>query len=194
MNEKIVNILKNGGVAVIPTDTIYGIVGSALSPNVVEKIYRLRKRTTNKPMIILISSLDDLKKFNILLTEKQQEFLKSHWPNPLSVILPIQDGEFEYLHRGTNSLAFRMPQDKRLMELLKETGPLVAPSANFEGEKPSETIDEAKKYFGDNVDFYCEATRFSYVDSGKIKSDPSTLIELTHNGSYIILRQGSFII
>ena len=62
---------------VIPTDTIYGIVGSALNPQVVERIYKLRKRAQDKPMIIIMSSIDDLKKFNVKLTEKQKEFLVS---------------------------------------------------------------------------------------------------------------------
>lgn len=183
MEPQIINLLKNGGVVVIPTDTIYGIVGSALNPEVVEKIYQLRKRTTNKPFIILIGSMEDLDKFGINLTNKQREFLQTRWPNPLSVILPVTDGEFEYLHRGTNSLAFRMPKDENLLELLKMVGPLVAPSANFEGQKPSETIDEAKRYFGTSV---------FYVDGGEIKSRSSTLIQLGKDGKYIVLRQGSY--
>ena len=71
-----------------------------------------------------------------------------------------------------------------LLNLLKEVGPLVAPSANIEGQKPSETIDEAKRYFGDNVDFY--------MDGDRIESQPSTLIQLKSDGSYNILRQGIF--
>lgn len=183
MESQVITLLRNGGVAVIPTDTIYGVVGSALNKKTVEKIYHLRKRSSDKPMIILISDLNDLNHFNIELTEKQKEFLKRIWPNPVSVILSIQSEKFKYLHRGTNSLAFRMPKDENLLELLKQTGPLVAPSANFEGEKPSETINDAKKYFGDQV---------FYLDSGKIKSQPSTLINLATDGSYQILRQGQY--
>lgn len=182
-DQQIINLLKNGKIGVIPTDTIYGIVGSALNEETVDRIYRLRKRSSDKPMIILISSLDDLKKFDIILTDKQKEFLQKNWPNPLSVILPLAGEKFKYLHRGTNSLAFRMPKNNKLAEVIKKVGPLVVPSANFEGEKPSETIEEAKKYFGQKI---------FYVDGGKIKSQPSTLIKLKNNGSYIILRQGSF--
>ena len=182
--EEIVTLLNNGKIGVIPTDTIYGIVGSALIPEAVEKIYNLRKRATDKPFIILISSVDDLAQFGITLTQKQTEFFKKHWPNPLSVILPVIDEKFKYLHRGTNSLAFRMPKDEELIELLKETGPLVAPSANTEGGKPSETIDEAKEYFGNFVDFY--------VDRGEIKSTASTLIKLNEDGTFIVLREGSY--
>jgi len=176
--------IQDGGIWVIPTDTIYGIVGSALIPEVVEKIYQLRKRATDKPFIVLISSIDDLEKFGVKLTQQQKEFLSNHWPNPLSVVLPVVGEKWEYLHRGTNSLAFRMPKDKKLLETLKQTGPLVAPSANFEGEKPSQTIEEAKKYFGNDVDYY--------VDGGIIKSQSSTLLSLNEDGVYTVLRQGSF--
>lgn len=167
----------------MPTDTIYGIVGSALNPETVEKIYSLRKRSLNKPFIILISSLDGLKQFNVNLTEKQQEFLQKHWPNPLSVILPCNEEKFSYLHRGTYSLAFRMPKDEKLLGILKKVGPLVAPSANVAGGKPAETIDEAKKYFGEKVSFYM---------TGKINLKPSTLIQLSEQGNAAVLREGSF--
>lgn len=184
MDEKLVSLLKNGGIAVIPTDTIYGVVGSVLNRETVEKIYQLRKRSSDKPFIILISSIGDLEKFHVQLTGKQRKFLQKIWPNPVSIVLPIHGEQFEYLHRGTNSLAFRMPKDEKLLELLKQTGPLVAPSANVEGEKVAETIDDAKKYFRDHVPFY--------IDGGKIKAQPSTLIQLEDDGSWKILRQGKY--
>lgn len=181
MDANVVNLLKKGKVGVMPTDTIYGIVGLALNPEVVEKIYKLRKRSSDKPMIVLISSLDDLKKFDVSLTRKQAEFLKKIWPNPISVVLPCISAKFKYLHRATFSLAFRIPKDENLLKLLKETGPLVAPSANLEGEKPSENIKMAKIYFGSKIDFY--------VDGGKMLSKPSMLIAITDD-SVKILREG----
>lgn len=182
MEFQITDLLKNGGICVMPTDTIYGIVGSALNPETVEKIYKLRKRSSDKPFIILISDLSDLEKFDVKLTKKQRKFLEKNWPNPLSVILPLEAEKFKYLHRGKNSLAFRMPKDEKLLKFLNHTGPLVAPSANFEGEKPSETIDEAKKYFEDQV---------SYIEGGAVKGSPSTLVEFSGN-SVKIIRQGSY--
>lgn len=182
--EEIIRPLKLGKIGVIPTDTIYGIVGSALNPETVEKIYRLRKRAPDKPFIILISSIGDLKKFNVKLTDKQKEFLKKIWPNPVSVVLECFSEKFKYLHRGTKTLAFRIPKNKWLIKILAKTGPLVVPSANYEGEKPSETIEDAKKYFGNQVDFY--------IDGGIIKSKPSTLVHLNVDGAYKILREGTF--
>lgn len=182
--DQIVNLLKAGKVGVMPTDTIYGIVGSALNPETVEEIYTLRKREKDKPFIILISSIEDLKKFEVSLTEEQKNFLENNWPNPLSVILAVNVEKLKYLHRGKNSLAFRMPKDETLRELLRQTGPLVAPSVNLEGVKPAEEVEEAKKYFGSRVTFY--------VDGGKLKSKPSTIIQLYEDGSRIVLRKGDF--
>ena len=177
------DILKQGGIGVLPTDTLYGIVGSALNQQTVERIYKLRRRSLNKPMIILISFLADIERFKIYPNEKISNFLKNIWPNSVSVILHCANEDFKYLHRGTNTLAFRIPDNNQLLNLLKQTGPLVAPSANFEGEKPASTIKEAKNYFGDNVDFY--------IDAGILDSPPSTLIKI--DGEKItVLRQGSF--
>lgn len=165
----------------MPTDTIYGLVGSALIPKTVEEIYALRSRSTNKPMIILISSLDDLKKFDVTVTKKQKDFLMQIWPNPVSVVLPCPKEKFVYLHRGKNSLAFRMPKNNNLLHILKKTGPLVAPSANIEGKSPAESIDQAKEYFDNKIAFY--------LDIGKIKSKPSKVIRLYKDGSHLVLRK-----
>lgn len=181
---QIVDLLKKGKIGVMPTDTIYGLVGLALNPRTVEEIYTLRKRIATKPMIILISSLDDLKKFDIFLTKEQKSFLKKIWPNPVSVILSCPSEKFAYLHRDKKSLAFRLPKNRMLLQILKQTGPLVAPSANLEKEKPAEDILQAKKYFGEKVAFYLEG--------GTIRSKPSTIVQLYEDGKSIILREGSF--
>lgn len=182
--KEIIQLLKAGKVGVMPTDTIYGLVGSALNPQTVEEIYFLRERVSDKPMIILISTVSDLKNFDIELSPAQIDFLEKVWPNPVSVVLSCQSEKFKYLHRGKNSLAFRVPNNGKLLDILKQTGPLVAPSANIEDRKHAETIDEAKKYFADKVSFY--------VDGGRLKSKPSTIVQLNKNGTYIVLREGSF--
>ncbi|HEX8974424.1 MAG TPA: L-threonylcarbamoyladenylate synthase [Patescibacteria group bacterium] len=181
--KEIVPILKMGGVGVLSTDTIYGLVGGALSKKTVERIYVLRKRNPKKPLIILIGSLRDLELFSIKLSNEQKKTLKGLWPGKVSVVLPCKLKKFTYLHRGTETLAFRLPDDEMLKKLLKKTGPLVVPSANFEGEKPAVTIREAKKYFKDDVDFY--------VDAGKLKSKPSTLVRFDGNSEVEVLRQGA---
>jgi len=167
MNQQIINIIaeriKQGEIGVIPTDTIYGIVCSAFNKNSVEKLYKIRKRSKDKPMIVLIGSVSDLKLFNINTIVK-------NWPEKTSIVFDCND--FEYLHRGKKSLAFRLPHNKDLINILKISGPIVAPSANIEGGKPAENIKEAKSYFGDKIDFY--------LDVGTIKSKPSKIIYLNN--------------
>lgn len=177
-----IEILRNGGVGVMPTDTIYGLVGSALLPATVKYIYTLRRRNPKKPMIILIGSIKDLDLFKIKLTAKQKTILNKLWPGKVSVILLCPNKKFSYLHRGKKSLAFRLPKSKWLRQILLETGPLVAPSANWEGNKPAATIKEAKKYFGDKAHFY--------FDKGKLNSLPSTIISFKKNG-ILVLREGA---
>ncbi len=160
----------------MPTDTIYGLVGSAFSKKAVERIYKVRKRERNKPFIVLISSLNELKKFGVRLPAAHLEILKKLWPGPVSVILPVcqtsnvQCQKFRYLHRGKNTIAFRLPKARWLRNLLKKTGPLVAPSANIAGRPPSFTIRQAKKYFGNKVNFY--------LDKGILRGRPSSIVEL----------------
>lgn len=180
--KKISGEIKNGAIAVIPTDTIYGIIGSAKIPETVEKIYRLRKRASTKPMIILVSSIDEITKLGIKINLKQKEVLKKIWPNKISVVFDCSSKSLQYLHRGKKSLAFRIPNNEFLLNLLKITGPVVAPSANFEGEKTAKNIEAAKVYFKNFVPFY--------IDAGNLVSPPSTVVRL-EKLKLIILREGA---
>ncbi|MBU0999311.1 threonylcarbamoyl-AMP synthase [Patescibacteria group bacterium] len=179
-DENLIKVLKEKGVVVMPTDTIYGIVGQALSSAVVLRIYNIKKRAPEKPFIILIGEIGELEKFSIILSEKQKDILKKYWPGPVSIILDCSDETLLYLHRGTKTLAFRVPAQENLRKLLLQTGPLVAPSANPEGLAPAQNIFEAKKYFSNAVDLY--------VDGGEIISQASKVIELHKDGTSKILR------
>ncbi|GIW65554.1 MAG: hypothetical protein KatS3mg094_073 [Candidatus Parcubacteria bacterium] len=140
-------LLREGAIGVIPTDTIYGICTSAFNKKSVEKIYKLRKRNPKKPCIILISNLNDLKLFKVQLENWQKYILKKIWPSRISVILSCKSKKFSYLHRGTETLALRLPKDKFILKILKISGPLIAPSANWEGHESAKTINKAKKIF-----------------------------------------------
>lgn len=184
--KNITKIIKEGGVGVLPTDTLYGLVGLALNKKAVERIYEIKKRDKEKKLIILIAHKKDLKLFKINIDDRTKKALNKFWPNPISIVLPLSDDKtfnqsIFYLNRGTDTLAFRMPKPKWLRKLLKKTGPLVAPSANPEGMSPAENIEQAKAYFGNLVDFY--------VDKGQLKGQPSTLIALNEQGLEV-RRQG----
>ncbi len=179
-NKNLIDTLKRGGAVVMPTDTIYGIVGRAQDESVVKRIYKIRKRDENKPCIILIGNINELEKFGINFTEEQKREIKK-CVEPTSFVVDFDNEKFSYLHRGTKTLAFRLPVQKELRGLLIETGPLIAPSANLEGLSPAKNIDEAEKYFGDAVDLY--------MDGGTIESKASKIIELHKDGSVSILRR-----
>lgn len=188
----LIEVLKDGGVVVMPTDTVYGIVGRAENISTIRKIYEIRKRTREKPCIILIGNINQLDIFGILLSQEQKNLLLSYWsfdsaldlrPKPVSLIVdgPTKTNElFTELHRGTNTLAFRMPSSKELRDLLIKVGPLIVPSANTEGLPTAQNITEAKKYFGNQVDLY--------VDGGDVQGKASKVIKLNINGSIEILR------
>lgn len=168
--KEVISILKNGGVGVLETDTLYGLVGSVFNKKTILRIYHLKKRDLKKPFIILINDLNDLKKFQVKIDKRQKNFLKRIWPGEFSVIFKCPFKKFFYLHRGRESLAFRIPAKRNLRKILKEVGPLVAPSANLEGKKPATTLKEAYFYFKDKVDFY-----YGQKD---LKNRPSLLIEI----------------
>ena len=127
-SKNIIKILKSGGVGVMPTDTLYGLVGSAFSKKAIDRIYKIKNRNKSKKLIVLISSIKDLEKFKIKLSSTKS--LSKYWPGKVSIII--------------GGIAFRLPKKKSIIEILKKTGPLVAPSANPEGLKPAATIKEAK--------------------------------------------------
>ncbi|MEI6581241.1 MAG: Sua5/YciO/YrdC/YwlC family protein, partial [bacterium] len=84
--KKIIEILKHDGIGVMPTDTIYGLVGSAFSKEAVRRIYKIKKRNKKKKSIVLISSLKDLEKFKIKINKEQAKILKKFWPGKVSII------------------------------------------------------------------------------------------------------------
>lgn len=182
-NQELIDTLQDGGVVVMPTDTIYGILTTALSSVSVERLYAIRKRSPLKPCIILISDITEIKKFGITLSEEEQKILLefSAQEKPTSFILDCINPDLEYLHRGTNSLSFRIPKNTSLKELLKQTGPLIAPSANIEGETPAKNTEEARVYFKNLVDMY--------IDGGEIVGNPSRIVRLYNDGRHIIIRE-----
>lgn len=176
-NTKLVKKIKAGAVGVIPTDTVYGVVASASNPAAVERLYKLKSRE-NKPGTVIAASIDQLVELGI--KRRYLKAVEQFWPGPVSVEIPHQ---LDYLHQSTGRQAFRIPDDKELLELLQRTGPLQTTSANLPGEPPATTVAEAKEYFGDSVDFY--------VDGGDLSGrKPSTIIKVVDDAIEVI-REGA---
>lgn len=180
-------ILENDGVVILPTDTLYGIIGRALSKKIVERIYDIKGRDKSKPFIVLITSYKDLNIYGVKIDENKAKILKKFWPGKVTVILPCHLKKFKYLHRGTNDIAFRMigKKNKNLHDLINKVGPLVAPSANPQDLKHADNIAQAKNYFGDKIDLY--------VSSGPKIGKSSTLVKF-NGDELVILRQGEKVI
>lgn len=181
MKSDIVFRLKQGSIGVVPTDTVYGIVASARIPEAVERVYALRNRDTDKPCIVLLPDAGALEEYGIVPTVYESEFLDKRWPGPVSVLFPCDSECFFFLHRGTKMLAFRVPDHAWLRDVLRETGPLIAPSANPQGEPVARILDEARSYFGSRVDLY--------ADGGKLAGESSTLVRFEGNQMQV-LREG----
>lgn len=172
MKESVAEKLKKEMVGVYPTDTLYGVVGSALSKKAVEKIYKAKKRDEKVPFLVLISKIKDLESFGVFLPDQKIKELKKFWPGKVTAVLPLDKkyvAKFSYIHRGKGTIAFRLPLKKSLIALLNKIGPLVAPSANLSGLPPAKNLKEARAYFGDTVDFYV---------SGKVSKKASKILSL----------------
>ncbi len=151
VRKKVAMLLKEGCIGVIATDTIYGLLTSALNKEAVKRVYGLKERSYNKPMIVLISSFHEVSLWGVKLSKKEKNMLRSE---RVSVVI--------------QGVAFRLPQKKELLEILSISGPLVAPSANPEGLPPAKTIKEAQRYFRDKV---------FYLDEGRVEGHPSVLVD-----------------
>lgn len=169
--------LKTGQIGILRTDTLYGLVAPARDAAAVERVYRVKGRTPSKSPIVLIASLEQLIDNYDQATISR---INDLWPGKNSVILPSPHGP-DWLTRGNASIAYRLPADEQLRALLKKTGPLIAPSANPEGEPPAKNVQEAIAYFDDTVDFY--------VEGGEVTDDtPSKLWRLLPGGELERLR------
>lgn len=175
LDPKVADSLHEGKIGVIKTDTLYGIVAQANDEIAVKKIFSAKKRSPDKPVLVLIADTSSM--FDPYDTTP---FMDTFWPGKNTIILPSPSAP-TWVTRGTQTVAYRIPAESDLYTLLQLTGPLVAPSANPEGETPAMNIQEAIAYFGDAVDFY--------VDGGEVlETTPSQLLRPNPDGTMTRLR------
>jgi len=173
----VASMLLSGKIGVIRTDTLYGIVCIAHSLEAVKRVFACKGRDEHKSPIVLISSSQQL--FDAA-SPSEQKLLSDVWPGKVSVILNSISAP-SWIERGNSTVAYRLPADTVLQQLITRTGPLIAPSANPQGQQPARTIQEAVDYFGERIDFY--------VDGGEVTDDtPSQLLKFYENGQSERLR------
>ncbi|HXE09806.1 MAG TPA: L-threonylcarbamoyladenylate synthase [Verrucomicrobiae bacterium] len=171
---------RSGSVGIIPTDTVYGVVARAADEAAVDRLYRLKNRE-HKPGTLIAASIDQLEALG--LKRRYLKAVEQYWPGAVSVVIPASDPVLKYLHRGKLSLAVRIPEPVAFRELLEKTGPLATSSANPTGEPVATTMQAAKDYFGNEVDFY--------VDGGDLSAQkPSTVIRIVDD-AVEVLRAGA---
>ena len=175
-----VEFLNSSFPVVLPTDTLYGICADATNPQAVEKIYNLKWRNPKKPLIVLVSDLKLIEEFfEIEIPRTVLDFF--NYPKPISVLLKVGN-KFGYISRGSGHIAFRLVKGGFIKAFLDSYGkPIVAPSANWEGFPPAETVFQAFLYFGSSVAVY--------YNGGKLRGQPSALVK-PEGDKVIVLRKG----
>ena len=174
------SIIQQGGIAVFPTDTVYGIGCNPFNKKAVEKIYAIKSRDRSKPFPILTHSLETAEKiaeFDVY----SRKLAKKFWPGPLTILVKLKDQDLQKSLDLEDKIGLRVPKHNCTLELLKKCQFLVGTSANKSGQ--SSFVDP--KIGIDSIDGFDV-----FVDGGKIDSDSeSTIIEII-NGKIKIVRRG----
>ncbi len=133
------DILSMGGIVAIPTETVYGLAANALNENAVKKIFIAKGRPSDNPLIVHISSIEEIHSLVQELTPEAVKLANAFWPGPLTIILKKSKTISDLISGGLDTVAIRMPAHRIAQKIIKEAGvPLAAPSANLSG-KPSPT-------------------------------------------------------
>lgn len=179
--EKASQIINQGGIAIFPTDTVYGIGCNPYNKDSVRKIYEIKSRDISKPFPVLVYSKEIAERI-AFFDEFTKKIVERFWPGTLTIILKLTDENLKRSLNVTDKIAIRVPNHKCTLELLKKCNFLVGTSANISGHSsftnPDECFNNIRKY---DV----------FVDGGIITSKAeSTIIEI-ENEEIKIIREGS---
>lgn len=134
-----ISLLKQGDIVAIPTETVYGLAGSIHQPSAIKKIFTAKARPSFDPLIVHIGHPQQLLPLVESFGPAAQKLAKEFWPGPLTLVLKKSDLVSDEITSGHKTVALRMPHHPLALEILMETGPLAAPSANKFG-KVSPTV------------------------------------------------------
>ena len=179
--EKATQIINQGGIAIFPTDTVYGIGCNPYNIDSVRKIYEIKSRDISMSLPVLVYSKEIAKRITFF-DEFTEKIIERFWPGPLTIILKLTDANLKKSLNLTDKIAIRVPNHKCTLELLKNCNFLVGTSANISGHSSFTDPDECIK----NIQNYDV-----FIDGGTISSKgESTIIEI-ENETIKILREGS---
>lgn len=182
--EEPAKIIKDGGIVIFPTETVYGIGANGLNAEAVKKIYDLKKRPLSKPINLLVNSIEMIEKVARDITPLEHAIIKEFFPGPLTIILQKKEIVPDIVTANGTTVGVRMPANEIALELIKKAGvPLATPSANI-SDRPSKTnIKDVMSDFSEGVD--------CFIDGGESKIGIASTIVQVINGVPHILRQGT---
>ena len=164
--------LRKGDLAVIPTDTVYGLAADAFSPPAVTGLLAAKGRDRQMPPPVLVGTVRAATALVEDLSAFGKDLIDEFWPGGLTLVLRANRNLIWDLGDTKGTVAVRMPLHELALELLKETGPLAVSSANRSGAPPATTAADAEAQLGEAVAVY--------LDGGPCSGDvPSTIVDLT---------------
>jgi L-threonylcarbamoyladenylate synthase len=164
--------LRRGDLAVLPTDTVYGIAADAFSPPAVDRLLAAKGRGRDMPVPVLVGSWRGIDGLAEHVTPTMRSLVEAFWPGPLTLIVRAAPSLAWDLGETRGTVAVRMPLHPVALAVLAETGPLAVSSANRTGSPPATTGAEAEEQLTSSVAVYLEAG-----SSGD--AVPSTILDLT---------------
>lgn len=150
-----IEILKNGGIGIFPTDTVYGIGCRLDNEESLQRLFTIRNRPEEKAVLAVIDSIEMAQKYLLPIPEDvRTKLIDRYWPGGLTIVLPCDTEKVPSIARGGGwTLGIRQTNHPILLEVIKSLGvPLVAPSANFAGEPTPKTFAEVDKKLLNMVD------------------------------------------
>ena len=181
--KKALKVIKNGGIVVCPTDTVYGLLVDIRNEKAVQKILNFKKRSSKKPIPVFVNNLKMAKSL-AYINKTQERFLKKVWPGKTTAVLKAKPGFSQGILSKDKKIGLRIPNYKFLNILLEKLNcPLTGTSANISGKPASLKIKDVLKHFK-NQKYQPDLI----LDAGNLKpSLPSTVIDMEENK---ILRKG----
>ncbi|MFA7685423.1 MAG: L-threonylcarbamoyladenylate synthase [Candidatus Gracilibacteria bacterium] len=183
-----VEVLKNAGIVMHPTETCYGLAVDVFNEKALEKLYKVKGMDRNKPLSILVDSLEMAKKYGEF-SEKALELANKYWPGPLAIIVPRKNLP-EFFNIDDDFVSFRVSSDEFCLEMVKELGrPVTTTSANRAGFPQLYSAEDFSSAFGEFVE-----ELDLVIDGGKIaENKPSTIVKV-EGGNVTIVRQGDILL
>lgn len=182
MNKNIkrtIEVFRNGGIVIFPTDTAIGIGCRIDNEMAVKRLFKIRNRSENKPILALVDSVEMARNYLLSIPrEVEDNLIKLYWPGKLTIILKSKINKvLRLVTGGTDTLGVRFPDNKILREIIKGVGvPIVAPSANFSGEETPFKFEDLNPELIKQVD-YVFNTKISPPVGGE--KNVSTIIDCT---------------